>query len=157
MPHKMELWLQGLKQGRPMRFRPLGGSMAPVLCGGDIVTIEPGNVSRIGDVILTQTTAGLVLHRVLRKCARHVITKGDRLTKLDLPVSTRDILGKAVYRDRGGKRRSLVTFGARFCGLCCSLTIPWVAKFLPGITAIKRLVIGGPRSEPEYAPLPGQD
>lgn len=151
MSHKMELWLQGLKQGRTMRFRPLGGSMNPSLRSGDIVTIVPGNDARIGDVVLTHTNIGLILHRVVQKSAGQVLTKGDRLTYLDPPVTPTDILGRAVSRDRGGKKSALASFGARFCGLCFSLTLPWMARFFPGIVAMKRLILGGLRSESEYS------
>lgn len=151
MPHKMELWLQGLKQGRAMRFRALGGSMNPSLRNGDIVTIVPGKDVRIGDVVLTHTNVGLILHRVVRKCAGQIITKGDSLTFLDPPVNPRDILGRAVSRDRLGKEHPLLSFGARFCGLCFSLTLPWMARCLPAIVAMKRLVLGGLRSESKYS------
>jgi hypothetical protein len=157
MPAKQELWLQGLREGRPMRLRALGGSMAPFLRHGDIVTIVPGPAVRLGDIILTHTTAGLLLHRVVRKSADHIITKGDRLSSLDPPVSNRDILGRAVARDHRGKRSSLMSFGARFCGLGFSLTLPWVDRYVPWVAPIKRLVKGGLRSEPEYATIPGPD
>jgi hypothetical protein len=151
MPHKMELWLEGLKQGRSMRFRPLGDSMNPSLRLGNIVTIVPGNNARVGDVVLTQTTAGLMLHRVVWKGAGRIITKGDSLTYLDPPVMPEDLLGRAVLRDRGGKKFSLISFGSRFCGLGISLTLPWVIKYFPRIVALKRLFPGGLRSGSQYS------
>jgi hypothetical protein len=156
MPHKIELWLQGLKQGRAMRLRALGGSMTPWLRSGDIVTIVPGNSARLGEVVLTHGPSGLLLHRLVLKSARRVVTKGDRLPCLDPPVSPYDILGRAVARQRHDQVRSLVSFAARFCGLGLSLTLPWALKYFPGIVALKRFFPGGLRSETEYATLPGQ-
>jgi hypothetical protein len=151
MPHKMELWLQGLKQGRTMRFRPLGGSMNPSLRLGNIVTIVPGNNARIGDVVLTHTTAGLILHRVVWKGAGRIITKGDSLTHLDPPVTPEALLGRAVSRDHRGKKSSLVSFYSRFCGLGLSLTLPWVIKYFPAIVALKRLFPRRLRSGSQYS------
>jgi hypothetical protein len=151
MPHKMELWLQGLEQGLPMRMRPQGGSMVPFLRSGDIVTIVPGDSSRTGDIVLTSTPSGWIMHRVIWKSVQQLITKGDSLPCLDPPISPRNILGRAILRERQGKSSSLVSFSARFCGLCFSLTLPWMARCLPGIVAMKRLILGGIRSESEYS------
>lgn len=149
MPHKMELWLQGLEQGRIMRLRPKGGSMAPFLRNGDIVTIARGNIARIGDIILTSTTDGWLMHRVVWKSSHRIVTKGDNLPSLDPAVSPRNILGRAVSRERRGKICSLVSFGSRFCGLGVGLTLPLVIKYFPGIRAIKRIFPGGLSSESE--------
>ena len=158
MDPKEALWRQSLSHAGILRFRPLGCSMAPILCNGDIVTIEARADMRVGDIMLADHGGGLVLHRVVARRNGRLITKGDSLDHLDAPVTREQILGRAVARERQGRRSSLVSYGARFCGLCFSLTFPWVDRFFPpGVTVLKRLFRGGLLSEPEYASISGQD
>ncbi|HEY9072821.1 MAG TPA: S24/S26 family peptidase [Desulfobaccales bacterium] len=126
MNEKTGLWLQGLRQGRAMRFLPAGGSMSPFFRGGDIVTIEPGGGCRVGEVVLRCHGSDFMLHRVVAKSRDRVITKGDALSSFDLPDNSKNILGRAVLRERQGKVRDLNTFWFRFAGMAFSLTITWV-------------------------------
>jgi hypothetical protein len=123
--HNQTLWLQGLAKGWNMRFRPLGGSMAPFMRPGDIVNICPGKSCRIGDVIIWQCGAALILHRVVAKKNGWVITKGDSLGRQDGPVRKEQILGRAVTRERNGRIRRLDHLGVRLAGLACCL-ISWI-------------------------------
>ena len=132
MLSEQELWLQGLSSGRTMRFRPLGGSMAPFLRSGDIVNICPGESCRAGDVVLWQAGDALILHRVVAKQNGRIITKGDALGHLDAPVTREQILGRAVARERQGRVRRLDHQGARFLGLAFSFTV----ALLPGLISL---------------------
>lgn len=131
MPMFEDLWLEGLHQGRTMRFRGRGGSMAPFLRDGDIVTIEPGGKPVLGQVVLTGPGDSLILHRVVAKRNGWISTKGDALGRLDAPVTREQILGRAVARERGGRERRLDTFWRRWLGLAFSLTVPLVPGLIP--------------------------
>ena len=128
-----------------MRFRPLGSSMLPFLKGGDIVTIAPDTKLRIGDVVLWQWGESAFMHRVVAKRNGRIITKGDSLGYLDVPVTLEHILGRAVVRERQGKVRRLDHLGARFLGLAWCLTslIPGLASFLASAQHALRKVPGG--------------
>jgi len=136
---KQELWLQGLKAGRVMRFRPLGGSMIPCLRQGDIVSISPGQGCRVGDIVLWQAGEAMVLHRVLIKKNGRIVSKGDALRHLDAPVMREQIVGTAVLRERRGRVRRLDRLGARFLGLSFCLTSACVPKLMKILSALKRL------------------
>ncbi len=146
MPPEQELWLQGLSAGRAMRFRPLGGSMAPFLRPGDIVNICPGETCRAGDIVLWQAGEVLILHRVVAKKNGRIITKGDSLRSLDAPVRREQILGRAVARERQGRLHSLDHLGVRFLGLAWCLTswIPGLVSFLASARRALRKAALGP-------------
>jgi hypothetical protein len=138
MHPKESLWFQGLKQGRPMRFRPLGGSMIPWLRQGDTVTVKPGRRYRLGDIILWQQGEAFIMHRVVARSGGGIITKGDALGFLDQVVAPADIWGRAVARERQGKVSCLDSFWARYFGLAFCLTLSWVPRLLPWLAAGRR-------------------
>ena len=142
MNPKEELWLEGLGQGWPMRFRPLGGSMGPFLRSGDVVTIVAGP-GRIGDIVLAKHGAGMVLHRVVAKIGDRIITKGDALDHFDPPITRQEVLGKAVTREHQGKISGLDSVTARLCGLAFCLTLPFFPKVMAILVKLKPLVQSG--------------
>ncbi len=102
--------------GLSLRVRVTGGSMAPFLRGGEIVTIksvEADGLNR-GDLIFFKDKYGnYVLHRVVRKRRGEdgrplVQTKGDAVFSIDHPVAFREVVGKVcciekVSRSGGSK------------------------------------------------------
>jgi len=129
---KLELWLQGLRAGRTMRFRLGSGSMTPTLQLDDLVTVAPGRRCRLGDIVLYQQDQDVWLHRVVARWGDWIITKGDGLAWLDEPVPHHAVLGTAVARERRGRVQRLDRLGARFLGLAWCLTswIPGLLSFL---------------------------
>lgn len=142
MNPKEELWLEGLKQGRPMCFRPLGSSMVPFLRNGDVVTIVAGS-GRIGDIVLTQSGAALLLHRLVAQSGHRLVTKGDALDHLDPPIAPSQVLGTALNRERHGRTSGLNTLTARLAGLAFCLTLPFFPRMLAILARLKRLVQPG--------------
>lgn len=143
MDPKEELWRHGLSEGRVLKFRPLGSSMAPTFQDGDVITVVGGQSCRIGEIILFDDGHGMVTHRVVAKFSDAVITKGDSLKYLDKPVLTRNLLGKVVALERLGKMSSLNSFRARLIGLASSLAVILVAKFHRAVLySFKRLLKG---------------
>jgi hypothetical protein len=142
MNPKEELWLEGLEQGRPMCFRPLGGSMGPFLRNGDVVTIvaRPG---RVGDIVLAKLGTEMVLHRVVAKSGDRIITKGDALDHFDPPIARHHVLGKALTLERDRKISGLDSVTARLCGLAFCLTLPFFPKVLALLAKLKPLVQPG--------------
>lgn len=143
MDPKEELWLQGLRQGRTMRFRPLGGSMIPFIRPEDVVTIVPEKQCHAGDVVLVHRDDALLLHRVVAIFSGRIITKGDALPLLDLPVSPHDILGRAVRLERQGRWRSLESFKSRLLGLTFNLTLSWLPGLLRRSLSLQKFWRGG--------------
>ncbi len=84
--------------GSSITFVAQGRSMSPFIRDGDTVIIAPTEGDPcIGDVVLCRNTEGnLLLHRVIRKTAESVFTKGDAWLTDDGPVPYKNIIGKAV-------------------------------------------------------------
>ena len=134
---KLELWLQGLRAGRTMRFRLGSGSMVPTLQSDDLITVAPGRHCRLGDIALYQQGHNLWLHRVVARWGDWIVTKGDGLAWLDTPAPRHAVLGTAVARERRGREQRLDRLGARFLGLAWCLT-SWLPGLVPLLTATKR-------------------
>ena len=154
---EQELWLQGLRAGQRMRFRPLGGSMIPFIRREDIVSISPGPGCRLGDVVLWQAGENLVLHRVVAKRKGRIITKGDSLSHLDAPVAPKQIRGRAILLERGGRVRRPNTFRQRWLGLAFSLTVPLIPGLMALLLSIRRGVraVLGRAVPPAYQEING--
>jgi signal peptidase I len=101
-------------------LRVLGGSMTPWIRSGDLVFIKRYDMERLsaGDVILFERDGRFFVHRLLdrarsirpgEKVAR-LITKGDALDGLDVPVSSDEFLGRATRIHRGHQHIDLESF-----------------------------------------------
>lgn len=101
-----------LRDGRPVRFRAPGRSMAPAVGDGDVVTVAPVDVRevRCGDVLLYRTARGPIAHRVVAVPVRdagdgHFRVRGDAPGSPDEVVPTEDVLGRVeAVAPRGGSR-----------------------------------------------------
>jgi hypothetical protein len=145
---KLELWLQGLRTGRTMRFRLGSSSMVPTLQPDDLITVAPGRRCRLGDIALYTQEQDLWLHRVVAGWGDWIVTKGDGLAWLDAPVPRDAVLGTAVARERRGRVQRLDRLGARLLGLAWCLT-SWLPGLVPLLTATKRTLrnVAGSPSE----------
>jgi hypothetical protein len=112
--------------------------MLPALRQGDEVTIAP-LAGRVGDVVLYSRGDCLVMHRVVAKLAHRIITKGDAVPRFDPSITDRDILGRAVFFERQGKKQPLDSLAARWLGLAFSLTVSWVPQLITMMAAVKHL------------------
>lgn len=69
-----------LASGNCVRFHAHGASMQPNLLDGDMVTATPltGGEAKRGQIVLTQSAAGLRVHRVVRvQSSGELVTRGD--------------------------------------------------------------------------------
>lgn len=75
-----------------------GGSMRPALDPGDIVLVSRGAQTRVGDIALIRSGAGLVLHRVTGLAhGGSIRTRGDANPVADVgATSGKDIRGRVV-------------------------------------------------------------
>lgn len=92
-----------LGRGLEVRVRVTGGSMRPLLRGGELATVirVPPRSLRRGDLVLWRSVeGGLLLHRVLRVSGegedRRCWTRGDALVACDEPFGADQILGRVV-------------------------------------------------------------
>ena len=116
-PEKIKLFEDILNGGLTLRVKVTGKSMAPVLQGGEILTIKktPSCSLHIGDLIFFKTLYGVpLLHRIVGKQREKDMfifqTKGDALITMDQPVTEHDILGKVCRIEKlfsGGRTKQI--------------------------------------------------
>jgi len=103
---KCELAAEVLRSSGTLRLSVTGWSMLPTIMPGDTLTIEqtsPDTVS-VGEIVLFGRYRSLFVHRVVAKNARccTIVTGGDGMPVLDMPISETDLLGRVASIDRNG-------------------------------------------------------
>lgn len=115
----IELGTAVLKRGGVFRFCVRGLCMAPIICRGDIITVEPveGRRVRIGDVVLLKLGDGqIAVHRVVEKKNGRLVTQGDEANETDPPSAL--IVGRVVSSENPTGKK---VFGGYKWGLSRSL------------------------------------
>jgi signal peptidase I len=93
-----------------VRLRVLGTSMAPSILPGDLLSIQRVNLDEIslGEIVLFSQDGRLFVHRVV-SCiwalpTSSIVTRGDRLSHNDPPVTASQFLGRVTSIERGHRR-----------------------------------------------------
>jgi signal peptidase I len=94
----LDLWSTKKKQ---TWCRLIGNSMAPLLCHGDALLVQPGNRNiRIGDVIIFKSSQRQCAHRAVGITFAHgrkrFLVKGDNGYHFDRPVLPEQVLAKVL-------------------------------------------------------------
>jgi hypothetical protein len=106
------LIIDSLKNGRSVRFRAPGGSMAPLIRSSDALIVKPVTSAEVsaGDIVLYRSGAGLTAHRVVGTPSTAsnggggcFLLKRDAGSRPDPPVATSAVLGRVVAVERGGR------------------------------------------------------
>ena len=89
-----------------VRLRVVGTSMVPSVLPGDLISVQRASVSEIclGEIVLYMREERLFAHRVVGYTGDHqfhgdsrLITRGDRLSHNDPPVSSSELLGRVTF------------------------------------------------------------
>ncbi len=105
-----ELFLEVLRSSGQAKLAVTGTSMLSSIWPGDILEVRRESVAAIspGEVVLYARNGGLAAHRVIEKAGRPerplLITRGDRLSVTDAPVSPEELLGRVTAIVRRGRR-----------------------------------------------------
>jgi len=85
-------------------LRVTGCSMLPAIWPGDVVTVErhASNQLQPGRIILFSRDGRLTTHRIVRVSQEHIVTRGDSLPALDVPVQHTDVVGQVAGICRNG-------------------------------------------------------
>jgi hypothetical protein len=96
----LDLAIESLRKSGNLRFRVQGTSMLPTIRPGTCVAIRQAATDQIviGDIVLTKTSGGLRLHRVV-EIRRYLsgpkfVTRGDNHWHTDLPADAAEVLGR---------------------------------------------------------------
>ena len=108
------LALQLLSDGKTIRFRAHGSSMAPTIIDTDVIEVEPAHSTALkrGDIVLAHTTSSTTaLHRLveIRSTSQKklFILRGDAINDVVESVDEKSILGRATHLTRGTTRYNL--------------------------------------------------
>lgn len=84
-------------------------SMAPMLDVGDQITVQRFTAEKyqIGDIITTTQGSEAITHRIIARKDDQWITKGDRLSHFDPPLSDDQIVGKVIHIQHSDKLEDL--------------------------------------------------
>ncbi len=116
LPDLLEYARFELSRNRPLRLEMSGPTMRPTIEEGDILTIEPVEVTAVRpqDIVLYATSSGTaVVQRVIaleeRAGCVYAIMRGDRAELPGTPIALHQILGRvvAIERRRSGRTISL--------------------------------------------------
>jgi signal peptidase I len=96
----LDLAIESLGKSGSLRFRVQGTSMLPAIRPGTYVAIRKAGPDQvvIGDIVLTKTSTGLRLHRVVeiryKPSGPIFVTRGDNHRHDDRPADATELLGR---------------------------------------------------------------
>lgn len=121
-----------INQQRSVRFSVSGLSMYPFINSGDVIEVEPVEISLIspGEIIFFKNAAGhAFVHRVIRKEVNadgvFLVTKGDAFRGVDLPVSGKQILGRVTSVEGSGRKVDWTKFRMKTFGSALAYGYPY--------------------------------
>ncbi len=102
-----DLLMGVIARGVPFRFRAMGLSMWPFICGGDVLTVSPlkDMPVRLGDVlaIMHPGSDRLAVHRVIARVGEDWLVRGDNNPQADGLVGRERIIGRVIRVERDGR------------------------------------------------------
>lgn len=111
MPSVFESVLTALlDEGKVVRFRASGISMAPAIRDGDEVLVEKSASLRRGDVVLFREPRSqrLLAHRIISIAGDGILMlRGDAAEGCEGPVARSQVLGRVIGVERDGVSRPL--------------------------------------------------
>ena len=131
-----------LERGRTLRFRAKGGSMSPFIQNGDVVEVVPvkGKIN-LGDVVLYRSSYGNpIVHRVIQRNKKNIVTKGDSVPSSDQPVLSKHVLGRVVAVKKNGCRIRLDSPMGRFLNILLAIISPLSFLVYPPLRLVKGTV-----------------
>jgi hypothetical protein len=99
-----------LEAGLSVRFRAGGRSMTPTVLDGEYLIVSPVDPAQVGrgDIVLCQTRRGPIAHRV---CEIQTDADNSKRYVLYGPAAARQLRGRVIAVERGGKQMSLGLVG----------------------------------------------
>ncbi len=130
-----------LGRGRTLRFKAKGGSMSPFIRNGDVVEVVPskGKIN-LGDVVFYCSSNGNpVVHRVIQRGKKSIITKGGSVPSSDQPIFSKQVLGRVVAVEKNGWCIRLDRPMVRLLNILLALISPFSSLIYPSLKFIKPL------------------
>jgi signal peptidase I len=88
-----------------VKIKVAGTSMVPTIWPGDLVMVGRCEVAELkpGSIVMFRRNRGLVVHRVLSRTGKLIVTRGDAKRCVDEPVNVSDIVGEVESIVRNGR------------------------------------------------------
>lgn len=95
-----------------VNLKIVGHSMMPTFYENDIVKVKSCTRYRLGDIVIYPACHGqsIIIHRIIGKWKKRIITKGDGNVTYDVPISDRIILGRVIIENENTFSRIMDTF-----------------------------------------------
>lgn len=92
--------LESLRRGDSVQVKAHGFSMWPSYRDGVVVEVFPCDLGhvRIGDVVLVKVSERILLHRVVGRCGKGIVTKGDARRRSDGVIPPERLFGRVARR-----------------------------------------------------------
>ncbi len=137
-----ELICETLRTQGHAQFRVHGVSMRPLLCGGDMLTVQRTEMLHVrrGDVVVFARAGGMFAHRVIENQEQVLITKGDAFPEADKPVTSDELLGRVTAVERNGRRTALDTRFQIAMGKIVAQISAAAPLWYPKARAVKRMI-----------------
>jgi hypothetical protein len=83
--------------------------MIPTFKSGDLLYVRSLAMCkvRLGDIVVFQTPAGMVVHRIIKRKSGLLVTRGDANRLYDAPISANVLIGRVEAMERSNVRRSI--------------------------------------------------
>ena len=90
-----------LSVGLAFQFHASGRSMWPTVRDGDILQVAPVSPEQIRrwDIVLFRCDEGFKAHRVVRRCKKRFITRGDASLEADMVIQGEQIMGRVIAKE----------------------------------------------------------
>lgn len=75
----------------------LSGSMEPEFSKGDLIVVKESEGYAVGDIVVFQQGATLIVHRIIAIDGEDVTTKGDANNSADEPIKLSTIKAKVIF------------------------------------------------------------
>jgi hypothetical protein len=105
-PEASALCIATLRAGRALTIVNLSPSMSPLVRVGDALTIDPAAAPRLGALVAVERAGRVVVHRLVRLDAGHIVLRGDSNPSCDVPDGIDAVLG-VVTRQRRPSGRTI--------------------------------------------------
>ena len=132
----------------PLRLRVTSGSMSPFISVGDWILVEAADSSEIspGDVVVYESCHRFTCHRVVKKDAAQLVTKGDASLSPDPLWEPSLLLGRVVGVSKGRVYVSMRARGWRIANRVLALSSTFQYNVWNACSLVKRQVLGSKRT-----------
>ncbi len=116
-----DLYREAVRNGQPLWFRVVSGSMHPMLRIGEQVYIQPATADQlqVGEIAAFETDAGLVIHRIVQRRSENHSVQLLEMSDVHLRagrVESGAVIGRVVAIRRGSRHIDLQRPIAQKCG-----------------------------------------